>query len=87
MNYRQMVEDIDKIVQGTLDEPDQFCEYMEIKSMPHSTPYTQEEALKMARKLAEVYAISHAIYCEACGKKYLEKDEIMTKKGRAHVSR
>lgn len=63
MNYKKMVEDINKLVDN-----DWFADIDEHSI--HNTPFTQVEALQMAEVLGQVFMISHAIYCGACGRKY-----------------
>lgn len=63
LNYKKMVKDIYKLV-----GPD-FA--MDMECLPHSNPYTQEEANKMAGIIGQIYFISHCYYCKACQGKYL----------------
>lgn len=65
LNYKKMVKDIYKLV-GT-----DFAMDMDRKCLPHSNPYTQEEANKMAGIIGQIYFISHCYYCKACQGKYL----------------
>ena len=39
---------------------------MDCKLMPRSQPYTQHEAVSMAKFLGKIYAISHTIHCKTC---------------------
>jgi hypothetical protein len=55
-----IVQEIDELV-GT-----EFCSEMDMKTMPNSKPYTQEEAEEMANIIGRVYLFAHKIHCEAC---------------------
>lgn len=66
LDYKKMVKDIDKII-----EKDEFCECMELQTMPHSKPFTQKDAKEMASRLASIYSVAHCIHCTACQKKYI----------------
>jgi len=46
-----------------------FCEEMEMISLPESREYTQEEAKEMSHRLASVYFYSHQTHCGAHNKK------------------
>lgn len=59
---RELLEKICEIVESD------FCADMELKLLPNSNQYTQEEAKDMANKLACVYLYAHRIHCEACAK-------------------
>jgi hypothetical protein len=59
MNYKKMVEDINKLAETD------FNENMELKSLPGSDPYTQDEAHVMSNTLSRIYLISHQIHCKA----------------------
>lgn len=68
LDYKRMVEEIDKLVNTDFGEDMSFKanvtvngEYKEI---------SQEDARKMANIIGSVYLISHAIDCDNCGKKY-----------------
>ena len=64
MNYKQMVRDINELVDND------FCFDMDCHNLPHSKPITQEEAMQMVGIIGNVYRISHCIHCTACGGKY-----------------
>lgn len=64
LDYKKMVKDIYKLV-GT-----DFAMDMDMKCLPHSKPYTQEEANKMAGIIGQIFSISHCYYCTACQGKY-----------------
>jgi len=64
LDYKKMVKDIYKLV-GT-----DFAMDMDMKCLPHSNPYTQEEANKMAGIIGQIFSISHCYYCTACQGKY-----------------
>jgi hypothetical protein len=68
-----MVEEIDAIVNTD------FGANMEMKLLPHSNPYTQEEAEQMASIISSAYMVSHCIDCNACQSKY-KKSRIKEKK-------
>lgn len=59
-----MVRDIDRLVRTS------FCAEMEMNLIPGSPRYSQYEAERMAKLLAQVYAVAHCIACKACGSKY-----------------
>ena len=59
-HYQLWLERIDQMV--TTD----FVAEMEMKILPNSIPYTQEEAKEMASLLATVYSWSHRSHCDAC---------------------
>lgn len=42
---------------------------MEVKAA-FDREFTQEESKEMARTMAKIYSISHAIDCDACRRKY-----------------
>ncbi len=67
MKYKQMVEDINQIVDND------WASEMELKLLPESSKYTQQEAKDMAIAIGQVYKISHGIYC-ICGFKYGRKE-------------
>lgn len=50
-----------------------FCAEMELKLLPQSRPYTQEEAREMSSIIGQVYLISHRTHCKACDKTFLPK--------------
>jgi len=62
-----MLEDICNLVETD------FAFEMELKSLPKSKPYTQEEASHMSDIIGKVYSIAHCIHCEACQVKYIIK--------------
>jgi hypothetical protein len=66
MDYRKMIQDINKLVETD------FCYDMATKEA-FSRKFTQEEAIKMADLLGKVYMISHSEHCKACGRKYLKR--------------
>lgn len=66
LDHYKMLEEIAEIVETD------FCSEMEMKSMPKSGKYTQEEALEMSHLLGNVYLIAHCIHCRACQGKYLK---------------
>jgi len=75
-DYFRMVRDISELVETD------FCGEMELKLMPKSSPYTQEEAAEMANLIGRVYSIAHCIHCAACAPKYMtfaEKDSVSAK--------
>jgi len=65
LDYKRMLQEIDGLVSG-----DSFCEDMEYKGA-FSQHITQTEARKMAKRLADIFMISHCIHRRACGVKYL----------------
>ena len=65
MKYKKMLQEIDDLVNND------FFADMEMKLMINAKEYTQDEAKEMAGVIGMVYSISHAIHCEACGRKYL----------------
>lgn len=65
LNYKKMLEDILPIVE------DDFCFDMDCHNLPNSKPFTQEEAMEMAKRIGRVYSIAHGLRC-VCGNKYLE---------------
>jgi hypothetical protein len=67
LDYKKMVEDINKLAETD------FCFDMELKEMPNSEPYTQQEAKRMSDLLGRIYLISHCIHCEACQRNYKNK--------------
>ena len=67
LNYKKMVEDINRIVSTD------FLFNMECKELPHATSYTQEDAGEMSDILGQVYSIAHCIRCESCQREYLIK--------------
>ena len=67
LDYKQMVSDINDLVDNDWGL-DMDCHFE-----PNSKPFTQDEAKELVRVLMEIYMISHAIYCSACGSKYLNK--------------
>ena len=64
LDYKKMVSDIDYLVNNY------FCADMEMRLIPNSQKYTQEESKKMSDIIARVYSISHCISCSACSQKY-----------------
>ena len=68
LNYKKMVEDICKLVETD------FHADMELRHLPDSEPYTQEETRKMQDTIGKVYLISHCISCTACQVKYLDDE-------------
>lgn len=60
-----MLQDIDELVNNDWAF-DIDCQ----QGLPNQKPFTQEQAVEMARVIGNVYSISHAIHCEACGSKY-----------------
>ena len=64
MNYKKMVQDINKLVDND------FSFDMELKLIPNNKKYTQEESLEMANLISKVFGISHCLTCEGCGIKY-----------------
>lgn len=64
LDYKKMLKDINTLV-GT-----DFAMDMDYKQLPHSHPYTQEEAGNMAQIIGQVYLIAHCTYCTACQGKY-----------------
>jgi hypothetical protein len=66
LNLRQMLDDIRLLVEND------FCFDMDLKTMPNSKEYTQDEARQMAWIIGRVYSIAHCTTCEACQKKYLK---------------
>lgn len=64
MNHLKMLQDINALINTD------FSFGMELKKMPGSREYTQQEAKMMSEIISKVYTISHGIHCEACGKKY-----------------
>ena len=65
LNHYKMLKEITALVETD------FCAEMEMKTMPKSRQFTQEEAEQMAGLLARVYSIAHCIHCHACQTKYL----------------
>jgi succinate dehydrogenase/fumarate reductase-like Fe-S protein len=65
LNHYKMLKDIVKLVETD------FCAEMEMKTLPKSQKFTQEESEEMAHLLATVYSISHCIHCHTCQTKYL----------------
>lgn len=64
LDYKKMLKDINKLVQTD------FCFEMDMKRLPDSDKYTQEEAQEMADLIGNVYSISHCTTCESCNKEY-----------------
>lgn len=65
LNYKQMVKDIFKQVDGD------FMLDMELKEIKiDKRPFTQKEASKMSNRLGQIYMIAHCSYCDACAGKY-----------------
>lgn len=64
LNHLKMLEAIDELADND------FTADMDLKSMPHSKPYTQKEARQMASIIGRVYLISHCIHCKSCAKKW-----------------
>jgi len=64
MKYKKMAEDIDKLVNRD------FVSDMEVSSYIGDGTISQEDAVKMAKILSEIYFISHCLHCEACGNRY-----------------
>lgn len=64
MNYKKMLEDINKLVDND------FTVDLELKKT-----YTQKEARQMAKIIADVYWISHLTHCKFCRNKYLLKTQ------------
>lgn len=64
LNYKLMVEDIDKEVQTD------FAFDMSNK-LGFGHEFTQEDAKGMAQIINAVYTIAHCNTCKACNKKYL----------------
>jgi hypothetical protein len=67
LNYKKMVEDIDKIVNNDL------CADLEMRLMPNQGEISQEDAKTAIDIIGKVYMISHGITCSACNKKYITK--------------
>jgi hypothetical protein len=70
LDYLKMLKDIDDLVETD------FCFDMDGRSLPHSRPFTQEEGLKMAGLLGQIYSIAHCIDCPSCAVKYLVKKKV-----------
>jgi hypothetical protein len=68
MTDRQLLHAICNLV-----ETDFVCD-MDCHNMPHSKPYTQEEAAKMSNILGRVYMYAHRIHCTACAARDLEEE-------------
>ena len=66
LDYKKMVEDIEEMVNTD------FGMEMESKTLAGSRLYTQSEAKKMAKLIAEIYGIAHRLYCSGCRGKYLK---------------
>lgn len=64
LDYKKMVKDILHLVDTD------FAADMDMRCLPNSKPYTQEEADKMAGIIGQVYSISHCLFCTACQSKY-----------------
>lgn len=71
LNHYKMLEDITNLVETD------FCNNMDIKSLPKSKPYTQKEAREMASLLGQIYLIAHCIHCGACQSKYYPPNPII----------
>jgi hypothetical protein len=65
LNHYKMLSEITDLVETD------FCSEMELKTLPKSREYTQEEATQMAQIIGRVYSIAHCIHCHACQTKYL----------------
>jgi len=68
LDYKKMVEDIDKLVNNDL------CADLEMCLMPHTLNHrdiSQDDAIKAIKIIGQVYMISHGITCSGCSKKYL----------------
>ncbi len=65
MNYKLMVEDIDKFVSSDWG-------FEVVDGHYPNKPFTQKEAKAMSKVLGEIYRISHQIHCRPCrlGGKY-----------------
>lgn len=68
LDYKRMVEEIDKLVNTDFGEDMNFKANILVNGKYREI--TQEEAREMANIIGQVYLISHAIDCENCGKKY-----------------
>ena len=67
LNKDKMLKDILKLVEND------FVFEMNLKTLPDSSIYSQDEATKMAMKLGQIYSIAHAIHCQSCQTKYIKK--------------
>ena len=67
LDYKKMIKDILFLVRTD------FAFSMDLKQLPFSPPYTQEEAKEMAHIIGRIYLIAHCDTCKACRVKYLEK--------------
>lgn len=71
LDYQKMIEDIDRLMEAQ----DSFLGNMELKTLPHSDIFSQEEAGRTANLLGKIYSISHCVSCEACGGKYKKMEQ------------